>query len=187
MNSTKCKSFKNTKGFQAQADVAINSPSQSNSQNVNLYLQDNSLTKDREFRIISNPKVIKKDVDLQVNTTSTINIDEPALSDSLEENFKEKSIASAKENLEELDNILKNKDSLIEALYTHTMTPATPSRYALLVFTAIVYDESINGCFILSNEMILMVGVNGWSVWLGLLVQSNVFMLAVGRAVESWV
>ena len=119
MNYPKVKNFKNQKGFQAQAEVGVNSPYQNNNQNINVILQpspsENSLTKDREFRIVSNPKVIKKNVILQTED-SKLELDENALSDSVEENFKQRTLESAKENLEEIDNILKNKDNLIEAL-----------------------------------------------------------------------
>ena len=42
-------------------------------------------------------------------------IDKP-LDDSLENNFKERSIETAKESLEEMESLLKDKDNLIEAL-----------------------------------------------------------------------
>ena len=43
--------FSNTKGFQAQAEVGINSPTQSNNQSVNVVISP--LTKDRNFEIIT--------------------------------------------------------------------------------------------------------------------------------------
>ena len=117
MNYPKVKSFKNQKGFQAQAEVGVNSPYQNNNQNVNVILQpspsENSLTKDREFRIVSNPKVIKKNVILQ--TDSNLELDSSGLDDSVDSIGKQEQ-NQENQNLEELDNILKNKDSLIQAL-----------------------------------------------------------------------
>ena len=112
MNYPKVKNFKNQKGFQAQAEVGINSPYQNNNQNVNVILQpsDSNLTKDREFRIVSNPKVIKKNVILQTENSELEFQQEEGLNDSVD------SINENQNQENELDNILKNKDNLINAL-----------------------------------------------------------------------
>ena len=52
------KLFKNSRGFQAQADVGINSPHQTNTQSVNVILQPSStaqpLTKDKSLNVVMN-------------------------------------------------------------------------------------------------------------------------------------
>ena len=114
--------FKNSKGFQAQADVGINSPHQTNTQSVNVILQPSStaqpLTKDKSLNVVMNKanieeREIKLDDDESLND---IKIDDKPLNDELDKHIKARSIETAKENLDELQSIIKNKDNLIEAL-----------------------------------------------------------------------
>ena len=51
MTIPRMRAFKCNHGFQAQADVPINSPTQTNNQNVHVIV--NNLTKDKEFRLIT--------------------------------------------------------------------------------------------------------------------------------------
>ena len=119
------RTFNNSKGFQAQADVSINSPTQTNNQNVNVVISP--LTKDRAFKIVTNSQdvpnetIIKpneqfkeKDKDLRSSPIG-LKLDE-GLDDGLEEHLKERSIESAKNDLEEMQAIINDKDHLIEAL-----------------------------------------------------------------------
>ena len=116
------KLFKNSRGFQAQADVGINSPHQTNTQSVNVILQPSStaqpLTKDKSLNVVMNKanieeREIKLDDDESLND---IKIDVKPLNDELDKHIKTRSIETAKENLDELQSIIKNKDNLIEAL-----------------------------------------------------------------------
>ena len=116
------KLFKNSRGFQAQADVGINSPHQTNTQSVNVILQPSStaqpLTKDKSLNVVMNKanieeREIKLDDDESLNG---IKIDDKPLNDELDKHIKTRSIETAKENLDELQSIIKNKDNLIEAL-----------------------------------------------------------------------
>ena len=116
------KLFKNSRGFQAQADVGINSPHQTNTQSVNVILQPSStaqpLTKDKSLNVVMNKanieeREIKLDDDESLND---IKIDDKPLNDELDKHIKARSIETAKENLDELQSIIKNKDNLIEAL-----------------------------------------------------------------------
>lgn len=113
MTIPRSRAFSCTKGFQAQADVGINSPVQTNSQNVNMIVSP--LTKDRDFEVITDKSNVEhKELPIKKNV-GELKIDKP-LDDSLENNFKERSIETAKESLEEMEALLKDKDNLIEAL-----------------------------------------------------------------------
>ena len=113
MTIPRSRAFSCTKGFQAQADVGINSPVQTNSQNVNVIVSP--LTKDRDFEVITDKSNVEhKELPIKKNVDE-LKIDKP-LDDSLENNFKERSIETAKESLEEMEALLKDKDNLIEAL-----------------------------------------------------------------------
>ena len=115
----------NTKGFQAQADVHINSPTQTNNQNVNVIVSP--LTKDRAFKIISDKPVndiVNEVKDEEPKATHEepkpcferdIKLDD-GLTDELEEHLKTRSITSAQADLEEMQSIINDKDHLIEAL-----------------------------------------------------------------------
>ena len=119
------RTFNNSKGFQAQADVSINSPTQTNNQNVNVVISP--LTKDRAFKIVTNSQEPPNEHTLKPNEQfkpvgpgtqcqeRDIKLDE-GLDDGLEEHFKERSIESAKNDLEEMQAIINDKDHLIEAL-----------------------------------------------------------------------
>ena len=124
------KLFKNSRGFQAQADVGINSPHQTNTQSVNVILQPSStaqpLTKDKSLNVVMNKanieeREIKLNDDESLNDKQSLNqrfikIDDKPLNDELDKHIKARSIETAKENLDELQSIIKNKDNLIEAL-----------------------------------------------------------------------
>ena len=111
------RTFNNSRGFQAQADVSINSPVQTNNQSVNVIVSP--LTKDRAFRIVTNsqdePKPNKPNEPAIVCQERDIKLDD-GLSDGLEEHLKERTIDTAKTDLEEMQAIINDKDHLIEAL-----------------------------------------------------------------------
>lgn len=110
--------FSNTKGFQAQADVGINSPSQSNNQSVNVVISP--LTKDRGFEVITDKSHYEhKEIPLPNDTkTRTVKLEsEHPLNDDLENSaLIDRSIDTAKKSLTEMETLLKDKDNLIEAL-----------------------------------------------------------------------
>ena len=110
--------FSNTKGFQAQADVGINSPSQSNNQSVNVVISP--LTKDRGFEVITDKSHYEhKEIPLPNDTkTRTVKLEsEHPLNDDLENSaLVDRSIDTAKKSLTEMETLLKDKDNLIEAL-----------------------------------------------------------------------
>ena len=115
------KIFKNTRGFQAQADVGVNSPHQTNTQSVNVILQPSAaqpLTKDKSLNVVLNKSNIEeRDIKLDDDESlNDIKIDDPPLNDEVDKHIKTRSIETAKENLNELQSIIKNKDNLIEAL-----------------------------------------------------------------------
>ena len=113
------KLYKCSKGFQAQADVGVNSPHQTNTQSVNVILQQptNPLTKDKSMNLIMNKADLEtRDIQLDEEPVNEIKVDDKPLNDNVEEHIKTRSIESAKENLNELQSIIKNKDNLIEAL-----------------------------------------------------------------------
>ena len=73
------------------------------------------LTKDRDFEVITDKSNVEhKELPIKKNVDE-LKIDKP-LDDSLENNFKERSVETAKESLEEMEALLKDKDNLIEAL-----------------------------------------------------------------------
>ena len=121
------RTFTNSKGFQAQADVSINSPTQTNNQNVNVILsprfdepgsKSSALTKDRAFKLVTNSRDIHDEHHLNENTNfkeRDIKLDE-GLDDGLEEHLKPKSVNTAQKDLEEMQAIITDKDHLIEAL-----------------------------------------------------------------------
>lgn len=119
--------FSNTKGFQAQADVGINSPSQSNNQSVNVVISP--LTKDRGFEVITDKSHYEhKEIPLPNDTktrfpegslrSKTVKLEsEHPLNDDLENSaLVDRSIDTAKKSLTEMEALLKDKDNLIEAL-----------------------------------------------------------------------
>ena len=138
------RTFKNSKGFQAQADVHINSPTQSqaNNQNVNVVITPTAehssgskpsfaaLTKDRAFKLITNAnkedshvnpeneqigkQSLTADADNDVKNRD-IKLD-VGLDDGLEEHLKERSITTAQQDLEEMQAIINDKEHLIQAL-----------------------------------------------------------------------
>ena len=110
------RTLRNSKGFQAQADVSVNSPTQTNNQHVNVVISP--LTKDRSFKIVTNSQdqPIEHNIEPRANVQEReIKLDE-GLDDGLEEHLKERTVDSAKSDLEEMQAIIKDKDHLIEAL-----------------------------------------------------------------------
>lgn len=119
MSIPKNKLLRCSKGFQAQAEVGVNSPVQNNSQSVNVILSNDlvhkPLTRDKEFKPLMNKNnVDTRDVSLTVDNTDKL--DEVPLNDNLDNNITEKSIETATENLEQLKTLVKDKNNLIEAL-----------------------------------------------------------------------
>ena len=111
----KGKGLKANKSFQAQADVEINSPHQNNNQNVNVFVTDSNLTKDKAFQVLTNRNIDYEELPVQERTVE-LESAEIGLNDNLEENYKEWSIETAKQNLEEMEKIILDKNNLIEAL-----------------------------------------------------------------------
>lgn len=123
------RTFKNSKGFQAQADVGINSPVQTNSQQVNVILSpqgldhkvvntDASLTKDKAFPTLNRANTEFKEIDIASDANEGVTTRSAPLCDNIETvpSTKERSIESAQLGLEEMQALLKDKDNLIEAL-----------------------------------------------------------------------
>ena len=111
------RALSNTKGFQAQADVGINSPSQTNTQSVNVVISP--LTKDRNFEIItdkSNFEHKQLDIKPDDSNNSDTKFNNP-LSDEIENNnIVNRSIETAEQSLTDMKSLLNDKDNLIEAL-----------------------------------------------------------------------
>lgn len=125
MTIPRMRAFKCNHGFQAQADVPINSPTQTNNQNVNVIV--NNLTKDKEFRLVTdeehkeyhNVEIQNRAVDLKVDEGLKDELERAfsprGIKDS-EPTFKERTIETAKEGLDETKALIQDKDNLIEAL-----------------------------------------------------------------------
>lgn len=116
------RTFHCTRGFQAQAQVGVNSPQQTNNQSVNVILSPDGstfspLTKDRDLKIISNKSNVEhKELDANNTPDNDTTINNSPLFDVVEEQFKERSIETAKLSLQEMESLIKNKNNLIEAL-----------------------------------------------------------------------
>ena len=127
MTIPRSKLFKNSRGFQAQADVGINSPHQTNTQSVNVILQPSPssqqscsspqpLTKDKELSVLLNKaNVEEREVKLEDVETVEDKIDVKPLNDELEvlntcskelKHINERNIETAKETLIELQSII---------------------------------------------------------------------------------
>ena len=112
MTIPRMRAFKCNHGFQAQADVPINSPTQTNNQNVHVIV--NNLTKDKEFRLITDEEHKEyQNVEVQ-NRAVDLAIDE-GLKDDVSCTL-ERSVETANEGLKETKAIIQDKDNLIEAL-----------------------------------------------------------------------
>ena len=112
MTIPRMRAFKCNHGFQAQADVPINSPTQTNNQNVHVIV--NNLTKDKEFRLITDEEHKEyQNVEVQ-NREVDLTIDE-GLKDDVSCTL-ERSVETANEGLKETKAIIQDKDNLIEAL-----------------------------------------------------------------------
>ena len=112
------RALRNNRGFQAAADVSVNSPRQTNSQTTTQNLNVNiisPLTKDREIAI-SHPSLEPDITECEKLPVDLINdrIIRPPQTDTVD--IKERSIESAMLNLEEMEGIVKDKNSLIQAL-----------------------------------------------------------------------
>ena len=118
------RALRNNRGFQAAADVSVNSPRQTNSQtttqNVNVNIVS-PLTKDREIAISHTTDPSFEDVKPDITECEKLPVDlindrviRPPQTDTVD--IKERSIESAMLNLEEMEGIVKDKNSLIQAL-----------------------------------------------------------------------
>ena len=120
--------MQNMKGFQAQANVPFNSPTQTNNQNVNVIVTDSSLTKDKAFSILNTKDYQEKELPA-VDKMFELKGPETGLNDNLDKPIeiqetplpikpvvKERTIETAKESLEEFRTMIKEQNSLIEAL-----------------------------------------------------------------------
>ena len=118
------RALRNNRGFQAAADVSVNSPRQNNSQtttqNVNVNIVS-PLTKDREIAISHTTDPAFEDVKPEITECEKIPVDlindrviRPPQTDTVD--IKERTIESAMLNLEEMEGIVKDKNSLIQAL-----------------------------------------------------------------------
>lgn len=128
MSIPRTKTFNNKRGFQAEANVGINSPTQTNTQSVNVILRGiPTLTKDNRFDDALNKANIEhKELDITERTVDVDTLENKPLNDPVEDTLggpsyagdvlKERSIETAKNSLTEMEEILKNKDNLIEAL-----------------------------------------------------------------------
>ncbi len=135
MTIPRSRTFNNKKGFQAQADVGINSPQQSNNQSVNVIVRGipyantsekqppatqgsaTNLTNDNCFdAVLNQSKYEHKELDIKERNIDAEVLSTKPLNDPVEDIIKERDIESAKNSLSELEEIVKNKDNLIEAL-----------------------------------------------------------------------
>ena len=140
MTIPRSRTFNNKKGFQAQADVGINSPQQSNNQSVNVIVRGipfekqnfantcekqppstqgstSNLTNDNCFdAVLNQSKYEHKELDIKERNIDAEVLSTKPLNDPVEDIIKERDIESAKNSLSELEEIVKNKDNLIEAL-----------------------------------------------------------------------
>ena len=118
------RALRNNRGFQAAADVSVNSPRQNNSQtttqNVNVNIVS-PLTKDREIAISHTTDPSFEDVKPEITECEKLPVDlindrviRPPQTDTVD--IKERTIESAMLNLEEMEGIVKDKNSLIQAL-----------------------------------------------------------------------
>ena len=118
------RALRNNRGFQAAADVSVNSPRQNNSQtttqNVNVNIVS-PLTKDREIAISHSTDPAFEDVKPEITECEKLPVDlindrviRPPQTDTVD--IKDRSIESAMLNLEEMEGIVKDKNSLIQAL-----------------------------------------------------------------------
>ncbi len=114
MTLPKNRLFKCNHGFQAQADVPINSPTQTNNQNIKVVV--NNLTKDKEFNLVTDEEHKNIHVLEPNNKEVDLKLDE-ALTDDIEPvNVVTRNIETAKDGLEEMQSLLQDKDNLLEAL-----------------------------------------------------------------------
>lgn len=136
------KTLRNSRGFQAQAEVDINSPRQNNNQNVNVIVTDSNLTKDKAFQILKNAEF--KELPIQERNIE-LESTENGLNDSVDELHSQittctkRSIETAKNNLEEMEKIIQDKTNLIEAL---SLILDIYERNPLIVNKFIIADEN---------------------------------------------
>lgn len=114
------RAMRNSRGFNASVDVSVDSPRQiakhQTSQNVNVNIVS-PLTKDHEFVITTSESELKPDMDdlpkqpVDLVNSRTI---KPPQSDGVD--IKERSIDSAFKDLDEINEIVKDKNALIQAL-----------------------------------------------------------------------
>ena len=110
MTIPRMRAFKCNHGFQAQADVPINSPTQTNNQNVHVIV--NNLTKDKEFRLITDEEHKEyQNVEVE-NRAVDLTIDE-GLKDDVSCTL-ERSVETATEGLKETKALIQDKDNLMQ-------------------------------------------------------------------------
>ena len=107
MTLPRSKAFSCSRGFQAQADVGVNSPQTTTSQNVNIVVQP-ALTRDVPIQT-RDAKLFKVGEDQ--NPEQPKEIDEVPLNDCLERNLEDAIVKQT-----EIEAIVKSKENLIEAL-----------------------------------------------------------------------
>ena len=114
------RAMRNSRGFNASIDVSVDSPRQiakhQTSQNVNVNIVS-PLTKDREFVITTSETDLKPEIeDLERQPVDLVGSRtvKPPQSDCVD--IKERSIDSAFKDLDEMNDIVKDKNCLIQAL-----------------------------------------------------------------------
>lgn len=133
------RNMQNMKGFQAQANVPINSPTQNNNQNVNVFVTDSSLTKDKAFSVLNTKDYEHKELPAVEERSIDIKPSDESLDDKLESPIRERSIETAKEGLEEFRAIIKDQNNLIEAL---SLILDIYERNPLIVNKCIIAEEA---------------------------------------------
>ena len=114
------RALRNSRGFNASVDVSVDSPRQiakhQTSQNVSVNIVS-PLTKDREFIITTSDTDLKPEMeDLEKQPVDLVGgrTVKPPQSDCVD--IKERSIESAFKDLDEMNEIVKDKNCLIQAL-----------------------------------------------------------------------
>ena len=107
MTLPRSKAFSCSRGFQAQADVGVNSPQTTTSQSVNVIVQP-QLTKDVPIQT-REPKAFKIEEGEKITPSNIIEA-EP-LNDCLERNLEDAIVKQT-----EIEEVVKSKENLIEAL-----------------------------------------------------------------------
>lgn len=106
------------RGFQINSNVSLDSPEQSNSQNVSVIINNahsNNLTQDKPINLPSNPS-FSQSLEQAVEDMQTTILQTPQIDETVE-NVPEKVLSiNSNVNIDELMKLCKNKDCLIAAL-----------------------------------------------------------------------